>query len=81
MPIGGLHCPFDGIGVGTERTVIAGVTDDQVGPVAGRWITLLEEPGILPREEKPWIRDLAGGIVRFARAAAGAESVIFAWAF
>ena len=29
--------------------------------IAGRWIDLVEdELGALPREEKPWIRDLAG---------------------
>jgi hypothetical protein len=83
---------LDGIGVPTERIVervdpewvaaVAAVTDMQLGPLAGRWITLLEEElGLLPREEKPWIRDLAGRMVAFARAASGAESVIFAWGF
>ena len=82
----------DGIGVATERIVervdpewvaaVAAVHDDHLGALAGLWITLLEEElGQLPREEKPWIRDLAEQIVRFARAAAGAESVIFAWGF
>jgi hypothetical protein len=36
---------------------------------------------VLEREEKPWIRDLAGRIVGFSRAASGAPDVIFAWAF
>ncbi len=55
--------------------------DDQLGPLAGRWIELLEEElGLLPREEKPWIRDLAGRIVTFSRSATDARDVVFAWA-
>ncbi len=58
------------------------VPDDLLGPLAGRWIELLEEElGLLPREEKPWIRDLAGRIVAFSRDAADARDVVFAWAF
>ena len=50
--------------------------------LAGRWIELLEEElGLLPREEKPWIRDLAAQIVAFCRAATGARDVVFAWGF
>jgi hypothetical protein len=61
---------------------VALVPDDLLGPLAGRWIELLEEElGLLPREEKPWIRDLTGRIVVFSRAAAGARDVVFAWAF
>jgi len=61
---------------------VAAVPDAQLGHLAGRWIELLEEElGLLPREEKPWIRDLAGRIVTFARAATGARDVVFAWAF
>jgi hypothetical protein len=61
---------------------VAGVTDEQLGPIAGRWIELLEEDlGAIPREEKPWIRDLAGQIVTFCRSAADARDVVFAWAF
>ena len=61
---------------------VAQVPDDHLGPLAGRWIELLEEElGLLPREEKPWIRDLAGRIVTFCRAAAGARDVVFAWPF
>ena len=60
----------------------AAVPDDHVGALAGRWIELLEEElGLLPREEKPWIRDLAGRIVTFSRDASGARDVVFAWAF
>jgi len=52
------------------------------GALAGRWIDLLEEElGLLPREEKPWIRDLAARIVHFARSATSADDVIFAWSF
>ena len=61
---------------------VAAVPDQLHGPLAGRWIELLEEElGLLPREEKPWIRDLAGGIVGFSRAAVGSRDVIFAWGF
>lgn len=78
--------------VGGERIVelvhagwveaVARVPDDHLDALAGRWIDLLEEElGLLPREEKPWIRDLAARIVQFSRAAAGAPDVIFAWAF
>jgi hypothetical protein len=83
---------LDGMAATTERIVdrvdpdwieaVAGLVDDQMGALAGRWIELLEEElGFLPREEKPWIRDLAGRIVIFARAATGARDVVFAWAF
>ena len=61
-------------------TAIARLRDHDVDAVAGRWITLLEEEmGQLPREEKPWIRSMAGDIVRFARAADGSSAVLFAW--
>ena len=61
---------------------VAAVPDDLHGALAGRWIELLEEElGLLPREEKPWIRDMAGRIVLFTRQAAGARDVIFAWGF
>jgi hypothetical protein len=61
---------------------VARLPDEHLGALAGRWIELLEEElGLLPREEKPWIRDLAGQIVVFSRAAAGARDVVFAWAF
>jgi len=61
---------------------VAALPDEHLGALAGRWIELLEEElGLLPREEKPWIRDLAGRIVTFSRAASGARDVVFAWAF
>jgi len=83
---------LDGAGNATERIVervdrdwieaVARVPDDLVDALAGRWIGLLEEElGLLPREEKPWIRDMAARIVGFARRAAAARDVVFAWAF
>ena len=74
----------------TERSVervdagwvsaVAMIEDRDVDAVAGRWIDLVEEDlGELPREEKPWIRQLAGQIVEFARAADSARDVLFAW--
>ena len=60
---------------------VAVLADHQIDAVAGRWIDLVEEDlGDLPRDEKPWIRALAGEIVRFARAAEGSQDVLFAWA-
>ena len=48
--------------------------------IAGRWIDLVEEElGMLPREEKPWIRELAGQVVAFCRTADAAPDVLFAW--
>jgi hypothetical protein len=61
-------------------TAIARLADGDVGPVAARWIDLVEaEAGELPREEKPWIRKLAGDIVEFCRRADRAPAVIVAW--
>jgi hypothetical protein len=61
---------------------VGAVPDEQLGALAGRWIELLEEElGLLPREEKPWIRDLTGRIVVFSREASGARDVVFAWEF
>ncbi len=81
---------MDGPGDVGERTVervdpswiaaIARVPDRDIGAIAGRWIELVEEEiGLLPREEKPWIRQLAGGIVEFARKADLSPAVILAW--
>jgi hypothetical protein len=81
---------LDGPGDVGERTVervdpawisaIARVPDAHLGAVAGRWIDLIEEElGELPRDEKPWIRRLAGQVVEFARAADMSPAVIFAW--
>jgi hypothetical protein len=61
---------------------VAAIPDEHLTALAGRWIELLEEElGLLPREEKPWIRDLTGRIVTFSRSAEGARDVVFAWAF
>ena len=83
---------LDGAANATERIVervdpewiesVAQVPDDHIDALAGRWIGLLEEElGLLPREEKPWIRDLAARIVLFSRACADAPDVVFAWVF
>jgi hypothetical protein len=77
-------------GVLAERTIervdprwveaVARLDDAQIDRVTGRWIDLLdEELGDLPREEKPWIRQLAGDIVRFCRSARQAPDILFAW--
>jgi len=59
---------------------IARLADHDIDAVAGHWIGLVEEElGFLPREEKPWIRKLAGDIVEFARAADRSPDVLFAW--
>jgi hypothetical protein len=61
--------------------VVARLADRDVDAIAGRWIDLVEEDlGELPREEKPWIRQLAGEIVSFARASDQSSDVLFAWA-
>ena len=61
-------------------TAVAQIADREVDALAGRWIDLIEEElGDLPREEKPWIRSLAGDIVAFARAADHSSVVLFAW--
>ena len=59
---------------------IAQLSDRHIDAVAGRWVDLVEaELGFLPREEKPWIRQLAGDLVTFARAADRSQDVLFAW--
>lgn len=61
-------------------TTVAMIPEHDLGAIAGRWIELVEdELGELPREEKPWIRDLAGRLVTFCRAADRAPDVLFAW--
>ena len=61
-------------------TAIARVDDRDLDAIAGRWIDLLEdEIGELAREEKPWIRTLAGEIVEFARRADAEPAVLLAW--
>jgi hypothetical protein len=61
-------------------TAIARLPDARVDAVTGRWIDRLdEEYGALPREEKPWIRDLANQIVAFCRTADAEPDVVFVW--
>jgi hypothetical protein len=61
-------------------TAVARVADGEVDAIAGRWIDLLaEELGDMPREEKPWIRTLAGQVVAFCRRADLSPAVILAW--
>jgi hypothetical protein len=64
----------------TWITAVARVPDTALDAIAGRWIELVEEElGALPREEKPWIRELAGQVVVFCRTADRASDVLFAW--
>jgi hypothetical protein len=59
---------------------VARLEDRAIDAVAGAWVDRIEgELGFLPREEKPWIRQLAGDIVAFARAADRSSGVLFAW--
>ena len=61
-------------------TAVARVPDRSIDAIAGHWIDLVEEElGELPREEKPWIRELAGQVVTFCRAADRATDVLFTW--
>jgi len=61
-------------------TAVARVTEAEIGAVAAAWVDLIEEElGGLARDEKPWIRDLAGKLVAFCRAADRAPDVLFAW--
>jgi hypothetical protein len=75
---------------GSERTIervdpawvsaVAIIPEASLDGIAGRWIDRLEdELGDLPSEEKPWIRDLAGRIVAFCRAADRGTDVVFVW--
>jgi hypothetical protein len=81
---------LDGPGDIGERTIervdgrwvgaIARIPDHDVDRVAGCWIDLLDEEfGTLPREDKPWIRQLTSDIIGFARSADRAPDVLFAW--
>jgi hypothetical protein len=76
----------DGEGRTVERvdpawvSAVAAIPDGSVGSLTGRWIDRIEEElGELPREEKPWIRELAGRVVGFCRAADRAGDVVFVW--
>ena len=81
-----LDGPDDGNGRTIERVdpawvdAVARIPDHEIGAIAAGWIDLIEEElGTLPREEKPWIRDLAGRLVAFCRAADRQPDVLFAW--
>jgi hypothetical protein len=76
----------DGAELSIERvepawiSAVAAIPDVTLDGVAGRWIDRIEEElGALPSEEKPWIRELAGHLVRFCRTADRAPDVIFLW--
>jgi hypothetical protein len=59
---------------------VAAIPHDELDALAGMWIDLVEaEMGAVGADEKPWIRALAEDLVTFARRAAGARDVIFAW--
>jgi hypothetical protein len=61
-------------------SAVAAISDATLDGVTGRWIDRLEEElGALPREEKPWIRQLAGSLVHFCRDADRAPDVLFLW--
>ncbi len=81
---------LDGPGEEDDRTIervdpswistVARIPEHDLGAIAGRWIDLIEdELGELPREEKPWIRGLAGQLVAFCQDADRAPDVLFAW--
>jgi hypothetical protein len=79
--------PADGAELSIERvepawiSAVAAIPDATLDGVAGRWIDRIEEElGALPREEKPWIRELAGDLVRFCRTADRGAEVVFLWA-
>ena len=79
--------PADGAELSIERvepawiSAVAAIPDATLDGVAGRWIDRIEEElGALPREEKPWIRGLAGDLVRFCRTADQGADVVFLWA-
>jgi hypothetical protein len=81
-----LEGPGDGGGRTVERvdptwiSTVARISDAHLAAITGRWIDLVEEElGVLPAEEKPWIRDLAGSLLSFCRAADRAPDVLFAW--
>jgi hypothetical protein len=75
---------------GSERTVervdpawisaVAAIPDNALGALAGRWIDRLEDEfGSMARDEKPWIRELAGRVVAFCRTADQGADVVFVW--
>ncbi len=64
----------------TWVAAVAAIPDVTIDGLAGRWIDRIQEDlGQLASEEKPWVRELAGDLVRFCRTAAGAPDVVFVW--
>jgi hypothetical protein len=64
----------------TWITAVARIPVARIDAIASGWIDLLEEElGTLARDEKPWIRDLAGRLVAFCREADRSPDVLFAW--
>jgi hypothetical protein len=60
---------------------VAALADSRVDRVAAHWIELIDaEACEVDPERKPMIRAVAGDLIEFCRAAAGAEDVLFAWA-
>ena len=56
------------------------IPERQVDAIASSWIDLRRGRARgLARDEKPWIRELAGRLVAFCRAADRAPDVLFAW--
>lgn len=83
--------PLEGPADVGERTVervdrawleaVARTPDHELDAVAGCWVDLLGDQlgeGVSD-DDKPWLRSLAGEIVRFARTAVRAPDVLFAW--
>ena len=91
QPIDFIDARIDlGASEGDERTIervdpawisaVAAIPDGAIGSLTGRWIDRIEEElGDLPREEKPWIRELAGRVVGFCRTADEGADVVFVW--
>lgn len=81
---------LDQLGDDSERTIervdrvwidaVGRVPDQEIDAIAAAWIDRIEEElGPLARDEKPWIRDLAGRLVSFCRIADRAPEVLFVW--
>jgi hypothetical protein len=66
---------------GAWVSAVAALPAGSLDAIAGRWLDLLreEDQGSIDADEKPWIRELVGRLVAFARAADGADEVLFAW--
>src|SRR5262249_13481532 len=61
-------------------SAVAAIPESSLGSLTGRWIDRIEEElGELPRQEKPWIRELAGRVVAFCRTADRGDDGVFVW--